>query len=222
MKLKTWIKTALAIVFCSLGLEDVFSQHPFYRDIQQFKKQDSSIFPPKRGIIFIGSSSFTMWKDAQEYFPSHTIINRGFGGSTLPDVIRYVDDIVFPYDPRQVVIYCGENDLASSDTLSATTVTERFITLFDLLREKNKKLRIVYVSMKPSPSREKLFSKMQAANAAIKDFLDKRKRTAFVDVYPLMLDAEGNPRKELFLQDMLHMNKDGYAIWQKALEPYLK
>src|SRR5262245_50060214 len=80
---------------------------PFWNDIQNFKKQDSVSFPPKNAILFIGSSSFTNWKDVQNYFPGYTIINRGFGGSTLLDQIRYFNDIVFLYEPKQIVIYCG-------------------------------------------------------------------------------------------------------------------
>ena len=60
---------------------------PFYEDIQAFKKQDKDSMPPKKAILFVGSSSFTKWTDVQDYFPKHTIINRGFGGSTLEDVI---------------------------------------------------------------------------------------------------------------------------------------
>lgn len=158
----------------------------------------------------------------QDYFPSHRILNRGFGGSTLPDLIRYADDIVFPYNPRQIVIYCGENDVASSDTITSETVVGRFVRLFDMIRGKYPKVPIVYISMKPSPSREKFFSTVQAANRGIQQLLSTKKRTVFVDIFTPMLGADGKPRKELFVEDMLHMNKDGYKIWQKALEPYLK
>ncbi|HRP58336.1 GDSL-type esterase/lipase family protein [Agriterribacter sp.] len=220
MKIITRIITVLLIVFAATTT--YAQQPPFYNDIQQFKKLDSAYFPPKKAVLFIGSSSFTFWKDVQEYFPGHTIINRGFGGSSLPDLIRYADDIVFAYDPKQVVIYCGENDLAASDTVSAATVAQRFITLFTMIRNKYPKIPVLYVSMKPSPSREHLMHKMDAGNWAIKEFLKKQKRTVFVDAYHLMLDAYGEPRKELFIEDMLHMNKNGYAIWQKAIGPYLK
>jgi lysophospholipase L1-like esterase len=214
------ISFAVFLVICAAV---AFAQQPaFHDDILHFKKQDSVHFPAKKAILFIGSSSFTKWTDVQDYFPSHHIINRGFGGSTLVDVIRYTDDIAFPYKPKQVVIYCGENDVASSDTISVETVVNRFITLFDMIRGKYKKMPVVFISMKPSPSREKFLPKMQAANAAIKAFLNTKKRAVFVDVYPLMLDVEGKPRKELFVEDMLHMNKSGYEIWQKALEPVLK
>ena len=217
------MKKLLLIAFLSGITATVFAQHPpFYNDIQRFKKQDSLDFPKKKSILFIGSSSFTKWKDVQDYFPSHRIINRGFGGSTLPDLIRYTDDIVFRYHPKQVVIYCGENDVASSDTISAETAVNRFIVLFNKIRSRYRKIPVVYISMKPSPSRERFFPKMQAANSAIQQFLSTKKRTVFVNVYPLMLNEEGQPMKEIFLDDMLHMNSKGYLIWQKALEPYLK
>lgn len=211
----------LLLIICAVATARA-QQPRFYKDIQHFKQADSAHFPPKKAVLFIGSSSFTFWKDVQEYFPQHTIINRGFGGSTLPDLIRYVNDIVFPYNPRQIVIYCGENDLAASDTVSAATVAQRFITLFAMIRNRYPKIPVVYVSMKPSPSRERLMSKMTEGNRIIQEFLKKKKRTTFIDVYRLMLDADGKPRKELFIHDMLHMNKSGYAIWQKALEPHLK
>src|SRR3954471_14539458 len=80
----------------------------FKKDILKFKKQDSLSFPPKNAILLVGSSSFTKWQDVQSYFPGYTIINRGFGGSVLPDVIRYANDIIIPYRPKQVIVYCGD------------------------------------------------------------------------------------------------------------------
>ena len=95
---------------------------PYYPEIQAFKKQDSIQMPAKNQILFVGSSSFTKWTDVQNYFPNYPIINRGFGGSTLLDVMMYADQVILPYAPKQIVIYCGENDLAYSDTVSAKTV----------------------------------------------------------------------------------------------------
>ena len=222
MIMKRIIRIVCMLLIVCTATTTQAQQPPFYNDIQQFKKFDSAHFPPKQAVLFIGSSSFTFWKDVQEYFPQHTIINRGFGGSSLPDLIRYADDIIFAYNPKQVVIYCGENDLAASDTVSAATVAQRFITLFNMIRDRYPKIPVLYVSMKPSPSREHLMHKMDAGNWAIEEFLKKQKRTMYVDAYHLMLDANGEPRKELFINDMLHMNKNGYAIWQKAIGPYLK
>jgi len=196
-------------------------QPPFWNDIQAFKKQDSISPPPKNAILFVGSSSFTNWKDVQDYFPGHTIINRGFGGSSMPDVIRYADDIIFLYKPKQVVIYCGENDLAVSDTVTGELVYKRFMTLFEMIRKNLPNVPVVFVSLKPSPSRWHLRQKMMTANELIKDFLKKRSGTAFVDVYNKMLNAERTPIKEIFLKDSLHMNAKGYVIWQKSIKSYL-
>lgn len=199
-----------------------FSQEPpFWKDVQAFKKQDSATFPAKKQIVFVGSSSFTKWTDVKEYFPGYPILNRAFGGSTLPDLIRYAKDVILPYDPKEVVIYCGENDLAASDTATGYTVFERFKTLYKIIRDKYSKVPVVFVSLKPSPSRAPLFDKMKQANQLIKSFLAKEKNTGFVDVYSLMLNRDGTPMKDLFLQDMLHMNPKGYAIWQIAIKPYL-
>ena len=194
---------------------------PFWNDIQTFKKQDSVSFPPRNAILLIGSSSFTKWTDVQDYFPGYTIVNRGFGGSTLLDEIFYVNYIVFPYQPKQIIIYCGENDLASSDTVSAAMVLDRFKQLFQMIRNKTE-APIAYISMKPSPSRRHLFTKMREGNQLIKDFLVTQKNTAFIDVHQRMLDITGEPMPEIFLDDSLHMNAKGYAIWKKEMEPYMQ
>lgn len=157
----------------------------------------------------------------QDYFPKHTIINRGFGGSSLPDVIRYEEETIFKYKPKQVIIYCGENDLASSDTITAVLVLQRFQKLFVDIRKRMPNVPIVFVSIKPSPSRWRLKDKMIEANKLVKRFLSTKKKTAFADVWPLMLDGEGKPNEALFIEDKLHMNQEGYAIWAKVLDKYL-
>jgi len=194
---------------------------PLWEDIQEFKKQDSVSFPPKNAILFIGSSSFTLWTDVQDYFSGYTIINRGFGSSTLADQIRYADDIIFPYQPKQIVIYCGENDLAFSDTVTAAIVFDRFKTLFGMIREKFTNIPLVYISMKPSPSRRQLIPLMRQGNQLIKDFLSSQTNTLYLDVYQLMLNANAEPMSDIFLEDSLHMNAKGYTIWQQAITPHL-
>ena len=194
---------------------------PFYSEIQHFKEQDSIHFPPKHAILFLGSSSFRKWEDVQEYFPGYTIINRGFGGSTIPDAIYYADEIVFPYNPKQIVIYEGDNDLASSDQITADSVLNRFEKLFSLIRKHLQNTSIAFVSIKPSPSREKLMPEMQEANSLIKNFLKGKRNTAFIDVYHKMLNKDGTPNKSLFIEDELHMNAKEYAIWKKIIQPYL-
>ncbi|RYY45986.1 MAG: G-D-S-L family lipolytic protein [Chitinophagaceae bacterium] len=168
-------------------------QPPFWNDILRFRQQDSVLAYPGQ----------------------HPII------SSLPDVIRYVNDVVIKHVPKQVVIYCGENDFAADPNLAPGEVAARFRQLFKQIRRSLPYARISYVSMKPSPSRTHLIKKFNVANEMIRDFLSKKKRTDYIDVYHAMLGADGAVLKDLFLEDNLHMNAKGYAIWQRIIAPYL-
>lgn len=217
----TFKSISFLVVLLLSGIIAWAQQPPFYNDISNFKKQDSVKMPPANAILFVGSSSFTKWKDVQAYFPGKPIINRGFGGSTLPDVIRYAKDIIYPYKSKQVVIYCGENDLASSDTVTAQMVFDRFKTLYEMIHQHLPKANIAFVSLKPSPSRKHLWTKMEAANELIKNFIGTKKNTAFIDVYHPMFNADGTVKQELFIEDNLHMKPEGYALWKGIIAPYL-
>ncbi|MBL7744071.1 MAG: G-D-S-L family lipolytic protein [Chitinophagaceae bacterium] len=212
----------LVLMVLSLFVSGQENKPPYWDEVQAFKKQDSASFPGTGKILFVGSSSFTYWKDVQEYFPAYPIINRGFGGSSLTDVIRYREDVIFKYKPKQVVIYCGENDLAASDTVTVNMVVVRFKQLFSLIRAKFRNVPIAYVSMKPSPSREHLMLKYESANKLIQLFLKGQRNTVFIDVYHKMLNRDGTPLRHIFLEDNLHMNEKGYAIWKKLIQPHLQ
>lgn len=194
---------------------------PFAAEVSEFRKQDSLSMPAKGMILFAGSSSFTLWKDVQDYFPGYPILNRGFGGSSLTDLIYYAEDVILRYAPKQIIIYCGENDFAGNDSLYPSQVAQRFMDLFSLIRARYPKVPIAYISMKPSPSRRHLMAKFNVANVMIRNFLKKKKRTTFIDVYHEMLNADGTPMADIFLADSLHMNSRGYAIWKKMIEPVL-
>lgn len=193
---------------------------PFVEEIRNFQKQDSVSFPKKNETLFVGSSSFRLWQDIHRSFPKHTIINRGFGGSTLADVIHYADQIIIPYEPKQIVIYAGENDVAAGTT--PERVSERFTNLVTIIRNKLPDAKIIYVAAKPSPSRAKFQAAMISANNRIRDQISRMNRASFVDVYTLMLTADGKMRPELFGPDMLHMNEKGYSIWSKAIAAELE
>lgn len=153
--------------------------------------------------------------------PSYPIINRGFGGSSLPDVIHYANDIIFPYHPKEIIIYCGENDFAADSTVNADTVFNRFKTLYGIIRTQMKTVPVAFISIKPSPSRRKYWKKMIEANILIRNYMAGEANTSFIDVFNPMLNDNSQPKPEIFESDSLHMNAKGYAIWQKAIGPYL-
>lgn len=202
----------------------IFSQQKpaFWDDIQHFKDMDTISSPPKNAILFIGSSSFTKWTDVAEYFPTKTIINRGFGGSSLLDLNYYAYDLLKPYQPKQIVIYCGENDFAANEKLTPKEAFTRYKMFFETIRNLYPKIPVDYISIKMSPSRKHLWSKFSETNAMIKKFMERKKNAEYIDITKAMQDANGNVRTDIFLQDMLHMKPEGYKIWAKEIEPYLK
>jgi len=193
----------------------------FWNDIASFKESDSSHFPPKDAVLFVGSSSIRFWTTIQQDFSNDSIINRGFGGSTLPDVTRYFYDIIFPYSPKKIFVYCGENDLAAPYYASAKEVLKRFETLFCMMRTNFPKATISFISIKPSPSRKSIQPEIIKANFLVRQFLKDKKNTHFIDVYKFMADKNGNIRGDIFRPDELHMNRKGYEIWIREVKPYL-
>ncbi|MDR6403342.1 MULTISPECIES: GDSL-type esterase/lipase family protein [Chryseobacterium] len=213
--------SAFLLLTCAL----FFSQEKkpmFWQDIQNFKKLDQETAPPKDAILLIGSSSFTKWTDVANYFPDKTIINRGFGGSRLTDLNDYADGLLNPYQPKQIIIYCGENDFADNDKLKAEVVVDRFKTFYKKIRGKFPTIEVDYISIKYSPSREKLWPQMKIANKKIAEFMKKEPNADFIDITKVMQDASGNVRKDLFVEDMLHMTPKGYQLWTSVMIPYMK
>lgn len=212
------------ILFLSVNFwcADVFAQQktPFYEEIQGLKKLDSLKPAPKNGVLFIGSSSLRKWVALEDIFESYNAINRGFGGSTLKDAIYYNQDLMDHHEPRQVIIYSGENDIAEGN-VSAAMVLSRFETLFSLIRQKAPGVPIGFISIKPSPSRARYLPIVIESNSLIKQFLRGQRHTVFIDVFTKMLDKHQQMRPELFEPDMLHMNDAGYEIWIKAIKPHL-
>ncbi len=216
-------KIVFALLFCVTPylLLSQIKEPPFWNEIKAFKKLDSVHFPAPNQILFVGSSSFRLWNNLSKYFPGYPIINRGFGGSTLKDLNFYFNDIIKPYHAKQIVVYGGDNDFALDKDLPADSIVKRLETLIKKIRLTDKKVTITYISIKPSPSRKTLQPKFIEANRLIDLFLKKQKNVSFVDVYHQMIDERRAPLKNIFLADSLHMNAHGYAIWQKAIKPYL-
>lgn len=191
------------------------------KDIAAFETADAKKPPPPNALLFIGSSSIVGWKTLATDFPTHVSINRGFGGSQLADSVRYAPRIVWPYQPRMVLLYAGDNDLASGKT--PEKVESDWIDFVKVVREKVPEAPIAFIAIKPSPSRVKLMPKAAEANARIKKWTEdnKESKTVYIDIWSPMLNAAGEPRAEFFGKDMLHMNREGYKLWTQIVAPFL-
>jgi lysophospholipase L1-like esterase len=222
MKRNLFLKLVVFTAFAFAFTRDVNAQtsRPFWNEIMEFQHRDSLQMPAKHGIVFLGSSSIRKWVNAESHFKQYNVINRGFGGSILPQATDYLDYLVFPYEPREVVIYSGENDIAS-DNADANETLKRCQALITKIRSKLPNVAIVFLSIKQSPSRTAFTDIVLNANKLIKAYLATLPNAKFVDVNSKMLDAKGGLRPELFESDMLHMKPEGYQIWERELTPYL-
>lgn len=188
------------------------------KSIQAFEQVDKAKPPKQGGVVFVGSSSIRMWK-LEKSFPRLNAVNRGFGDSEIADSIYFADRIIFKYEPKTIVVYAGDNDIARGK--SSEQVVKDFQTLLKLVQDKSPQSKLAFVAIKPSISRWKLADKMSTANAAIAKICQNTKNAVYVDIYKPMLGKDGKPRSSLFLKDGLHMSDEGYAIWTSLVEPHL-
>lgn len=214
----------LFILFLLTLSISVFAQYPraslWTADMSGFASQDAVAGAPKDVVLFAGSSTFRAWSSLKTDFPNSKVLNRAFGGSMMTDLIYYFNQVVVPYNPRQVVLYEGDNDLESG-TKTPEDFMDDVITMTRLINIYFPNAKILLVSIKPSPSRTSSFTKYKAANVLMKAYADKFTHIEYVDTWNPMLMQDGNPQTSYFGSDMLHMNTTGYALWKSILEPYL-
>jgi len=189
--------------------------------IQKFEEADKLSPPPQNAIVFIGASSIVRW-NLKESFPElgAQAINRGFGGSLAADSTRYADRIVIPYKPRMVVFYAGDNDVEANHT--PQQIADDFAAFERKVHAALPETQIVFISIKPSVRRFPWIEQIKGANALVRQYCATHPHLTFVDIVPQMLGADGKPRKELLVEDGLHMTPAGYKIWNDALRPILQ
>lgn len=195
------------------------SPHKFDGEMSAFAEQDKSI-DRNNIILFTGSSTIRMWKDIKTDLPGFNILNRGFGGSQATDLLHYVDRLILPYKPRQIFIYEGDNDLNAGKSTEQILATNDSIVL--AIRKNGIKAQVFFISAKPSVARWRLKDKYEQYNQQLKVWTAKQKDVSFIDVFTPMLDAQGAVKKDIFLEDGLHMNRKGYAIWTKVIQQYVR
>ncbi len=219
------IRILIFFVLCLLlkhgGLRAAESPAPRFADeIQAFAEADKKSSPPSGGILFVGSSSIRLWKTLAEDFPGLPVINRGFGGASISEVLYYADRIILPYKPRLIVLFIGGNDIADGRT--PEEVLETFVVLSTLIHEKLPQTRLAYVSINPTIARWHLDDQIRKTNQLIRDYLEDQEGMVFIDSYSKMLSPQGKPRPELLSEDQLHLGPEGYRLWKSIIEPYLK
>jgi lysophospholipase L1-like esterase len=189
----------------------------FKKEIEELVSNDSAI-NTKNLILFTGSSSIRLWPSLQKSFPTKNVLNRGFGGSEMSDLLYYVKPLILNYKPKTIFIYEGDNDLSLGRT--AEEVLNNADELVAGIRKELPKTKIIFISAKPSEARWHLKEKYEDFNAKLENWTKSRKRVYFADVWSPMLDENGKLLPGLLLEDNLHMTEKGYAIWTTVLKRF--
>jgi lysophospholipase L1-like esterase len=190
--------------------------------IRQFEAQDKFLPPTPGGILFIGSSTFTLWSTLEKDMSPLKTINRGFGGSKIADIARYFDRIVLPYKPKAIVLFVGTNDIAGRRPATAQQVYQGYITFVRQVKNTLPKTRIYYVAISPTPLRWKYWAIASEANRLIKEYSTKDSMLHFIDTTAKFIGPDGNPDHKLYRIDRLHPNKKGYAVLAETIKPVIE
>jgi lysophospholipase L1-like esterase len=192
----------------------------FSEEIAAFARADKDDPPVAGGTVFVGSSSIRLWKLA-ESFPDLPARNRGFGGSQISDVVHWAEEVVLRYEPSRVVFFCGGNDIASGK--SPEQVLEDFREFEKLLFAKCPRAELLLLAIKPSPRRAKHIENVRRANELLRAAAEKNERIRYLaGGFDLLVDGDGHIREELYVEDGIHLNAAGYALWTRMLEPHLR
>jgi lysophospholipase L1-like esterase len=185
----------------------------FDNDVAAFGKADQTNPPPRNAILFLGASSMRRWKTLAEDLPEYRVINRGFGGSQITDVIHYMDRVVLPYSPAVIVFYPGADD--------TETVLADFKAFVTNVHSRLATTHIVFMSLLAKPADLAAVDRVRDANRLIKEFAVTQPGLSFIDVFSEMIGPDGQPRPEFFREDGLHTNERGYALWTKLIRKHL-
>ena len=200
----------------------VSTPHDFVKwekEVAAYEAIDRNNPPPKGGVLFIGSSTIRLWKTLAEDFPDHKVINRGIGGSEIVDSTYYADRIIFPYEPKQIFLRAGGNDLHNGRLPG--DVANDFVNFVSKIRSRLPNAEILYIAVSPAPARWGEKDKNRALNELIQTQTLRMSHVGYVDAYNMTLDADARARKELFVDDLLHFNADGYKLLAACVRPYL-
>jgi lysophospholipase L1-like esterase len=190
--------------------------------IRKFEAQDRLKPPLADVIVFTGSSSITFWATLEQDMAPLPVINRGFGGSRINDVVYYADRIVIPYHPRAVVLFAGTNDIAGRKPKTAQEVFEGYCAFVKTVHAALPQTPIYYISTTPTPSRWKHWPIVREANRLIQAQTETDPRLHYIDLTDVILGLDGKPRRDLYRIDRLHPNKKGYAQWTAIIKPILQ
>jgi hypothetical protein len=190
-------------------------------EIAKLEAKDQIEKHPHDSILFVGSSSIRRWETiAADMTPYHPI-QRGYGGAKWSDVAIFAERLIGPHKFRAVVFFVG-NDISGRDAdKSPEEVANLFAYVLGKVREHHQQAAVFYVAVTPTASRFSVWPEIKAANSAVRALCQREENTYFIGTESIFLDAAGKPRPELFVEDALHLNREGYVRWAAAIKSHL-
>ena len=189
------------------------------KDVAAFEAADRTSPPPKDALLFVGSSTIVRWKTLDKDFPNQPIINRGFGGNEIADSTHFADRIIFPYRPKMIFLRAGGNDIHNGK--SPEQVFEDFKTFVSTVHARLPQTEIAFISLSPSIARWSERDANEKLNTLVASYVKGKPRLKYIDTWSVPLDAKGQPRPELFVEDKLHLSPEGYKLLVERVRPFI-
>ena len=173
----------------------------------------------KGPIVFVGSSIFHRWTQLTAQMAPLPVVNIAFDGAQADDWNRLIDSRVLPLRPKVVAYYCGSNDIDAGD--SAVRIVARIRQFVDRVTQALPETRIVFVSVNRAPEKRDRWDEVDDINRQMQKYAEKNPRVQYVDVNPVLANADGSPKMELFMNDQLHLRPPAYVEFTRILKPVL-
>ncbi len=210
----------LVLIFFLVGSAALAQKtNRFQKEVDAIGQRYDTLWDSSREtIVFTGSSSVRIWKDLEQRFPGQQLVNSGFGGSQASDLLLYCNELILRFKPKKVFIYEGDNDIAAEK--KSKEIIENTSAIIKKIRIQNPNTKIVLIAAKPSIARWELKRSYKKLNRSFKKLSKKDALIAYADVWTPMLDGR-QVKQNIFLEDGLHMNKQGYDIWYSVLKDFV-
>ncbi len=190
-------------------------------DIQELERLDQEQTDPDHAILFVGSSSIRRWDDMATDMKPWPTIRRGYGGAKFSDLAVFVERLVYPHDFDALVIFVA-NDVAGKDTdKQPEEVLELFKYVVERVRIKFPNQPIFFIAVTPTSSRFDFWPQIQKVNTLVREYSENTENLYFIETASHYLNEQGEPRDELFVDDRLHLNRDGYQLWGRLISAAL-
>ncbi|MCB1277439.1 GDSL-type esterase/lipase family protein [Prosthecobacter sp.] len=192
----------------------------FEKAILAFEAEDAAKAPPKDVTLFVGASNVRRWESLSKRFSKTPVLNRGFGGSQISDLVHFADRVVIKYKPKQIYLNSGGNDLHYGRT--PEEVLASFEAFATKVHQDLPQTKLAFISIPTAPSRQDDVELVKKTNGLISAWCAKN-GVEFIDIFPHLLGADGKPRPELYVEDKLHFSEAGYDVvtsairWQKEI-----